>query len=110
VGYLTFWRFVAAQVIFGFGENDAAAQFRAVLFQRQLVRRVHGIFGRVINPFAGFFADESDNFAFVTFFCHIYRILTGLMGFVNGAATGNRTREPQLYHSCALPTELSRQK
>jgi hypothetical protein len=47
-----------------------------IFIERDLIRRIHSIFGRIIMALPTGFADQADNFAFVAFFCHIRTILT----------------------------------
>ena len=62
--------FVAAEVLLGLGEHHVLAQLGAVLLKRQLFRRVHGVFVRVVNALAGLLAHQANQFAFVVLFCH----------------------------------------
>ena len=52
------------------------AELRAVLLERQLLRRVHSVLGGVVNALARLLAHESDDFALVAFFCHMQGSLT----------------------------------
>jgi len=67
---LAFWSFVATKVLLGFRKDDALAELRAVLLERELIRSIHSIFGRVINTLTSFFTDESNNLTLVSCFCH----------------------------------------
>ena len=73
---LAFGGFVAAEVFLGFGEDHVLAELGAVLLQAELVRGVHGIFGRVINALSGFLGDHTNDLTLVAFFCHRLMILT----------------------------------
>ena len=90
--------FVATKRFLGFGEHDVLAKLGAVLAQRQLVRGIHGIFGRIIDALAAFFADESDDLTLVAFFGHFktalfkfaHPILTDTEQIVNCMPLANR--------------------
>ena len=75
--------FVAAEILLGLDEQDMLAKLRAVLAQRQLVRRIHRVLGGVINALTRFLADEADKFALFAFLCHIGCILTDRCPSVN---------------------------
>ena len=47
------------------------AKHRVVLLESKFFNCVHGIFGRVIMSVSGFLTHESNDFAFVSFLCHI---------------------------------------
>jgi len=68
--------FVTAKVLLGLCKRNVLAELRAVLLERQLLRRVHSVLGGVVNALARLLAHESDDFALIAFFCHIPVSLT----------------------------------
>ena len=66
-----FLDFVAAEVLFGLGEDNVFAEDRVVFLERKFIRGVHRVFLGIILTNAGFFGDEADEFALgVILLCH----------------------------------------
>ena len=66
-----FFNFVTSEIFLRFGENDMFSQHRIVFLERQLIRRVHGIFLRIVSPNPRLFRDETDQFSLsIILLCH----------------------------------------
>lgn len=68
---LLFFDFVAAEILFGLGENDVLAKNWVVLLEAELVWGIHRVLLGIIGTNARLFRDEANEFALsITFLCH----------------------------------------